>query len=169
VSELSDLAVQMKSGLPVAAAQILGWQYRGTSLGLPSWIERLTWKTFIKVFHRDDGGRARGWNVRCHQPEGRPKVERGVPVTFGHFAIVDAADRYPVAPGALLLDYGAGGNRRLDVTARLRDPVVALDDRGDKLLGCSFLEIAGALVPTPSYFLLERLRPVDHVPYPPRG
>lgn len=151
-----SLADQMRAGRPVDREAILGWQYRGTSLGLPAWVERLTWKTFIKVFHRDARGDARGWNVRCHQPDGRPKIARGVPVTFGHFAVVACPDRYDVAPGAALLAYHN----------LLRDPLVALDDRCDTLLGCTLLEVAGRLVPTPSYFRLERLRPVDHVVYP---
>lgn len=181
-----ELANQLRTGLPVRIDQIVGWQYRGTSLGLPSWIERLTWKQFIKVFHKDDHGRARGWNVRCHQfragfARGKPasdmgasapgkwtpKVVRSVPVTFGHFAIVEATARYALPPGALLLDYGAGGNG-VSATVLLRDPLVALDDRADRLLGCSLVELAGRLVPTPSYFLLERFHPVEHVPYPPR-
>ncbi len=163
-----ELANQLRDGLPVRIDQIVGWQYRGTSLGLPTWIERLTWKQFIKVFHKDDHGRARGWNVRCHQ-DGKwtPKVVRSVPVTFGHFAIAPAPARYALPPGALLLDYGAGGNG-VSATVLLRDPLVALDDRADRLLGCSLVELAGRLVPTPSYFLLERFHHVEHVPYPPR-
>jgi hypothetical protein len=162
---MSELTDQMMAGRPVDVDAIVGWQYRGTSLGLPSWIERLTWKTFIKVFHRDADGIHRGWNVRCHQDDGRPKVKRSVPVTFGHFAIVACPDDYPVPDGALLLDYGAYG---INATSALRDPLVALDDRGDTLLGCSFVSIAGRKVATPSFFRLERLRRVEHVTYPER-
>ncbi len=153
---LSALAEQLRAGGPVALDKILGWQYRGTSLGLPSWVEALTWKTFIKVFHRDALGEDRGWNVRCHQDDGRPKVVRGVPVTFGHFAVLPCPSGYDVPAGAALLRYHN----------LLRDPLVALDDRCDTLLGCTLLEVGGRIVPTPSYFRLERLRPVDHVVYP---
>ncbi len=144
---MNDLAEQMREGRAVAAEEILGWQYRGTSLGLPSWIEKLTWKHFVKVFHRDAYGAARGWNVRCHEGW-RPKIKRGVPVTFGHYAVVEE-------PEGLVLIYGT-----------IVDPLVALDDRADTLLGCSRLRIAGRELQTPSYFRLERDRPVDHVPYP---
>jgi hypothetical protein len=42
--------------------------YRGTSLGLPGVVDRLTWKTFRKVFHRDPiTGALRGYNVRLEQ------------------------------------------------------------------------------------------------------
>jgi hypothetical protein len=40
----------------------------------------------------------------------------------------------------------------------LRDPIVALDDRADVLLGRSLLALGPATVPTPSYFVLERDR-----------
>lgn len=140
-----ELAAQLRHGRPVRAEEILGWQYRGTSLGLPAWVEALTWKHFVKVFHRDAFGRARGWNVRCHEGW-RFKIKRGVPVTFGHFDVVEE-------PAGLMLVYGT-----------LVDPLVALDDRADTLLGCSRLRIAGRDLQTPSYFRLDRHRPVDHVP-----
>ena len=41
---------------------------RGTSLGLPALVEKLTWKTFQKTFYRDPRtGRLLGWNVRLEQ------------------------------------------------------------------------------------------------------
>ena len=58
----------MLAGHPVDPAQLEGWVYRGTSLGLPSLVERLTWKTFQKAFWRDPAtGRLLGWNVRLEQ------------------------------------------------------------------------------------------------------
>ncbi len=52
-------------GHPVDPRALEGWAYRGTSLGLPRVVERLTWKTFQKTFYRDPfSGALRGWNVR---------------------------------------------------------------------------------------------------------
>ena len=47
----------------------LTWtENRGISLGLPAWVERLSWKKFAKAFHRDPRTqRLRGWNVRIEQ------------------------------------------------------------------------------------------------------
>jgi hypothetical protein len=39
--------------------EFAGWTFHGTSLGLPSWLERLTWKTFAKAFVRDPDGTVR--------------------------------------------------------------------------------------------------------------
>lgn len=134
-------------------------QYRGTSLGLPAVVERLTWKTFRKVFHRDPrSGRLRGWNVRLRQGPGpaTPMMRDGAPRTFGHYAVRPLrGQRLPVALGdGLLLDYG-----------RLRDPLVALaPGRTDLLLGWSFLDLGLGQLRTPSFFALEREGPLDYVP-----
>ncbi len=137
---------------PDAAA---GWIYRGTRLGLPAVIERLTWIKFAKAFHRDARG-VRGWNIRVEQDAldlpWRPKLRAGRPITFGAFDVVD--DRT-----AIVLDYrGERGPLRA-----LRDPVVALDEHADVLIGRSWLALAGRTFATPSYFLLERDVPVAEV------
>ncbi len=160
----AELAQALAGGRPLAAATVAGWTYHGTSLGLPAWLERLTWKTFAKAFVREPDGTVRGWNVRCEQddpPTWRPRTRGGRPVTFGHFQVLATGDH-------LLLDYGRGGNRRGDPTAAVRDPLVALDAEGHRLLGRSLLAIAGRQVKTPSYFVLERGAPVEHVATPPR-
>ena len=47
-------------------------------------------------------------------------------------------------------------------TGFLRDPMVALAPGStERLLGWSYLDLGFAL-PTPSYFLLERIGPLDH-------
>lgn len=130
-------------------------QYRGISLGLPHVVERLTWKTFRKAFHRDrDTGRLRGWNERLQQTglDG-PSIplER-----FGHYGVT-ALGRTPrpCGPG-LLIDYQLGSRGPL---ARVRDPIVALEAGSvERLLGWSFVELGFMQIPTPSYFLLERER-----------
>ena len=166
----------LASGHAVDPNAIAGWQYRGVSLGLPAWVDRLAWKTFVKAFYRDPGAEVvRGWNVRLRQTgiDGpiEPLERDGRPFTFGHFRVVDPAG-YRVPHGAdrgLLLDYGLGGNPVLDPTALVRDPIVALD-AGDPrlLLGWTYLELGPLRIGTPSFFSLERGDPVREGVAPPR-
>jgi hypothetical protein len=155
----AELRMRMANGHPIEASCLDDTTYRGISLGLPAWVERLTWKKFTKAFHRDPhAGNLRGWNVRIEQDgldrPWRARVRDGRPWTFGHFEVVADHDR-------LLLDYGAGGNGRLDPLRMLRDPLVAVHAGSvELLLGWSYLAIGPAKVPTPSYFLLEREGPL---------
>lgn len=160
-----QLAEALEQGHPIDPGALDDSEYRGVSLGLPGWIDRLAWKTFMKVFHRDpDSGHLRGWNVRLEQKgvDGPcvPKMRGDRPVTFGHFRVVEAADRpmpRPVQQG-LLIDYGQGQHPPLDPTRRLRDPVVAVNSgSADLLLGWSYLEFGSIRVGTPSFFTLERV------------
>jgi hypothetical protein len=166
----------LTSGHPIDPRQLDDVEYRGISLGLPSMVEKLTWKKFKKVFHRDPAtGVLRGWNVRMEQNGLEagwvPLSKGGEPVTFGHYQVVD-----PVGHGVpkgcdrgLLIHYGLGGNRRFDGTARLRDPIVALHrDEVDLLLGWSYLDLGIKTVSTPSFFSLERDVPLTQVIDPPR-
>ena len=154
-----ELARALRQGHPIEPTALDDSRYRGISLGLPRLIEALTWKTFEKTFHRDpSSGRLRGWNVRLEQTgwheEPTPKRRRGQPFTFGHYLVREG---HP-----LILDYGSRRNFRLDPTRLVRDPLVAVDEGSvDWLLGRS--DLAGGLK-TPSYFLLERLGPLDFVP-----
>lgn len=148
----AELAARFAAGKPVEPDAIAGWIYRGTSLGLPRWIERLSWIKFAKAFSRE-GDQVRGWNIRIEQDgldrPWRPQLRDGRAVTFGPFvAIRDQR--------GTVLDYGLGGGG----LRALRDPLVALDDRGDVLLGRSLLALGTRTLATPSYFLLERDTPV---------
>jgi hypothetical protein len=151
-----DLAGLLRAGHPVRAADLAGYAFRGVSLGLPAAIERLSWKTFQKAFARD-GDRVRGWNVRVEQRGlGAPSVplkRRGAPWSFGPFLVRDRAV-------GVLLDYGACAGL-FDPLRGLRDPLVAVNagDR-DLLLGRSLLQLGPLLVPTPSFFTLEREGPL---------
>jgi len=168
----TELRARLRAGHAVDPAVLEGLQYRGISLGLPAWVERLSWKTFVKAFHRDAPGAAlRGWNVRLEQTglEGpvQPRRKGDRSWTFGHFEVVGLPPGG--APGGigqgLLLDYGRGGNPWWEGMGPLRDPVVALEE-GDSslLLGWSYLELGPLRLGTPSFFLLERLGPVEEVP-----
>lgn len=165
------LGQRLAQGHPLDPAALPGHVYHGISLGLPRWVERLTWKTFCKVFHRDQHG-PRGWNVATIQERDglgwRPRVRRGELVTYGHFAIRPPPAGLPARYGrGPLLDYGAFAGP-LDPMGLVQDPLVALrpDDPG-LLLGVSFLAL-GAAIPTPTYFALIRAEPVQHVVDPPR-
>jgi hypothetical protein len=172
-----ELARVLAAGFAIDARALDDTQYRGVSLGLPSTIESLTWKTFRKVFHRDPVTRSlRGWNVRMKQNgidgASEPLEKNGVPITFGHFEVLPA-EGYAVPRGVergLMLDYGLGNNHVLDPTGRLRDPVVALNE-GDStvLLGWTYVDIGGRAVGTPSYFTLEREGPLSYIATAPRS
>ncbi len=166
----AELASLLRSGHPIDASALDDTEYRGVSLGLPAIIEKLTWKTFKKVFHRDPkSGLLRGWNVRIRQdlPAERyePMMRNDKPLTFGHYEVVSArAGQVPKGcDRGLLIHYGLGNNGRFDPTSRLRDPIVAVN-QGDAglLLGWSYLELGVARIPTPSFFSLERDTKLTH-------
>jgi hypothetical protein len=141
-----QLRARLEAGHPIAPNALDDTRYRGISLGLPAWIDRLAWKTFEKTFHRD-GDALRGWNVRLEQTgvDGPvvPLLKRGEPHTFGHYRVVQGARWMELRYGAMV------------------DPLVALETgETDWLLGRS--DLLG--VPTPSYFLLQRIGPLEHVP-----
>ena len=134
--------------------QQAGVEYRG--LNTATWLARLGMQQFVKGFQRVPDGRLLGYNRRVPQ-DGRWAV-RGKRFGFFHVGEVD-----PAAPDnhylqALLLDYGAGGNARFDPSRGIRDYLVRVDAGSDELLiGRAFLAV-GPFRPSPSFFLLERLR-----------
>ena len=170
-----ELRQVLANGHPVNPAALDNTQYRGVSLGLPRWVEKLSWTTFMKTFYRDSvSGALRGWNIRLAQTGLHGAVEpilngSGDPRSFGHFHVV-AADTQCIPPGCsggLLIDYGLGGNHPLDIIGRVRDPLVALSPSSHhRLLGASYLDL-GFKIMTPSFFLLELHGPLEHVVSPP--
>lgn len=169
-----QLAERLVAGHAVPISAIENFEYKGISLGLPGFIDKLAWKIFKKTFYRDPITHVlRGWNIRVRQTSlydaFLPQTTKdGSPVTWGHYQVVANAGR----PGprtleqALLLDYGLGGNPAGALLVRaLRDPLVALQkDSGEALLGWSYLQWGRLQVPTPSYFLLLRDTPVQYIP-----
>lgn len=172
VRQLFDIA---RSAHPVDLASLDDYEFRGTALGMPRWVERLSWITFKKTFHRDPTtGHLRGWNVRLVQDgcDGwTPVMVENEPKTFGHYRVVSSAGRR-LPPGikhCSLIDYGLGGNALLDPMNVIRDPLVSLSPHNsDRLLGWSFAELPGLLPQLPTYFLLERDQPLTHVHFPSR-
>lgn len=165
----------LRAGHPIEQGALDDTEYRGVSLGLPAFVERLTWKTFQKVFHRDPAtGRLRGWNVRVEQrgldAQSVPLRRRGEPVTFGHYEVVplDPARAPKGLATGLLLDYGLGGGARLAPVGLVRDPVVAVNlGSAGLLLGWTWIELGSLQIGTPSFFLLERERALTHRVAPP--
>ena len=154
-----ELKQRLAGGHRVEASAIEGWVYRGTSLGLPRLVERLTWKTFQKAFWRDPvTQRLMGWNVRLEQDgldaPSRPKLRGGVPVTTWFYEVLEG-------PDGLVIDYSRGPNPPLEPARLVTDPLVSLEPgSAELLLGVSRL---GA-IDTPTYFMLEREHRVAHVP-----
>jgi hypothetical protein len=164
-----ELRALLRAGHAIDPRALDDQEYRGIALGLPDWMVRLSWKTFQKTFHRDPStGALRGWNVRIEQrgldAASVPLVRRGAPFTFGHYRVVDLPPR-PVPRGlaaGLLIDYtpagGLGG-------ACVRDPLVAVNAGSvELLLGWTYFDLRIVRIGTPSYFILERERPLGHVP-----
>lgn len=170
-----ELDRTMKDGHPIDQDVLADREYDGVSLNLPEIAIRLTWRKFCKVFHREPDGRLRGWNCRVAQTALDEPWELatrdGKPITYGHYRVMPTVGyRMPRPYGAgLLLDYGLGGNPSLDPAARLRDPIVAVNEGdGELLLGWSYVDLGWTRVGTPSYFALRRGRRLDHVVDPPR-
>ncbi|MCE9576067.1 MAG: hypothetical protein K8W52_23145 [Deltaproteobacteria bacterium] len=159
-------------GYPVDPQALEGWVYRGTSLGLPRIVEKLTWKNFQKTFYREPGtGKLIGWNVRLEQDgidaPSRPKLRRGQPVTEWHYEVIEPAG-VPMPKGfdrGLVIDYGRG--RVPDLSMRfVKDPLVSLSpNSADELIGVSYVALGGVCVETPTYFTLVREQRITDVPY----
>jgi hypothetical protein len=170
----AELREVLCAGHDIDPAKLDDTAYRGTSLGLPVVVERLSWKTFRKTFHRDPAsGRLRGWNVRLEQTGVRsasvPLRRRGRPVTFGHYQVTGVGAAGGAVAHGLLLDYRFGAGGPLSITRRVRDPIVAVNaGSAELLLGWTYLELAGVALSTPSYFTLEREGPLDHIEPSPR-
>ena len=165
----AQLRTALSRGQAIGPDELAGWEYRGVALGLPEFVEKLTWKTFIKAFWRDPGAEfVRGWNVRLVQTGLDGAIEfkqkHGQPFSFGPYRVTALPHKLPFAiADGLLLDYGLETGF-FDGMHLVRDPLVALNP-GDptQLLGWTYLQLGPWQLPTPSYFTLERLRPVTHV------
>ena len=126
----SELEALLRSGLPFDVETLGDSLWHGYSLAMAAPVFKLFGR-FGKAFVRDPvSGRIRGWNVRMRQgvDAWTPALFRGRAVTYGHYEVIDEpqgqlSDLYP---NAFMIDYGKGGNPRLDPTNRVRDPIVAL-------------------------------------------
>lgn len=135
-------------------AELVGWEFRG--INHPAWAKLAGIKKFTKGFFRGEDGRVMGYNCPVTQNvlDGRWHIAAK---RFGFYEVapVDATRRDNAYLHAVLLDYGRGGNQRLDPTRGLRDYLVQLDD--DLYLGKAYYAVGPARVPT-NFFILERHR-----------
>tara|TARA_R110002073_G_scaffold177151_3_gene334998 strand:- start:33635 stop:34174 length:540 start_codon:yes stop_codon:yes gene_type:complete len=150
-----ELAQVFEDASAVDVDSIAGYRYRGVSLGLPKWIEKLSWKKFAKTFVRSNDGTVSGWNLRIEQDTldtpWRPQMKRGAEWRFGNFGVC----AIPNSPH-IEINYGLGTSG-LSPLRRLRDPLRSLDKDGDLLLGRSLVDVGIARrLGTPSWFVLER-------------
>jgi hypothetical protein len=123
-------------------------------------------RKFIKAFYLDRGGQPFGCNTPVAQNglagEWIPKPNAEQPKRYAFFR-VEPAD--PGAPdglqhGAVLLDYGRGGNRAYDIARILRDYLVRVEPGSDDLLlGKAYFVVARARLAS-SFFLIERYKPL---------
>lgn len=166
-----ELAQHLRAGYPIAAHDLDHTLYRGVSLGLPRWAEALTSKTFAKTFYRAEDGGLYGWNVRLQQTgitgPIAPKMRGDSPVCFGYYGVTSAQE-YGLPQNlsqGLLIQYRLGPNHAAHPIRWVRDPLVALNPQDPSLLlGWSYVHLAGKILPTPSYFALQRESTLEHVP-----
>lgn len=115
----AELATVLTSGFAVDVEALRGASFRGVSLGLPGWVERLSWKEFRKEMFTDEAtGAVVGRNVRVTSRAAlvaledggtppSPELQNGAPKVFGPFGVrpLRAGEGYPCSAG-VVLDYG---------------------------------------------------------------
>ncbi len=138
---------------------LAGWEFRGVNV--PVWAHALGIKKFIKGFYRE-GADVLGYNRAVVQNRTRGpwllKPGARAQAAFGFFRVtrVEATSRDNAYLHAALLDYGAGGNLRLDPSRGLRDYIVQVGaENPDLFLGKAYYAVGPLRVPV-SFFVIER-------------
>ena len=159
-----ELDAVFAAGSPPDAAALTGFEFRGYNQ--PRAAALLGIRKFIKAFYLDRSGQPFGCNTPVAQnglaAEWLPKPSAEQPKRYAFFR-VEPAD--PDAPdgqrhGAVLLDYGRGGNHAYDIARILRDYLVRVEPGSDDLLlGKAYFTVAGARLAS-AFFLIERYRPL---------
>ena len=143
---------------------LVGWEFRGINrMPLNALADLAGIKKFVKGFFRE-GDRVMGYNIRVARNvlDGRwhLKPSDSEPKRFGFYEVapVDPTTRDNEYLHAVLLDYGKGGNAKLDPTAGLRDYLVQVDaNNPDLYLGKAYYAI-GPMRLVSNFFILERHR-----------
>lgn len=160
----SSLEDVLRSGEPVTAAEVVGFEFRGWNLN--SATKLIGTRKFKKGFYRDrTAGTPWGYNVRVRQGRiDEPWValpSDATPRRFYFFGVSDPApgNRHP---NALVVDYRRWpGNSVLDPVRYTVDYLVAPDPaKRDLLLGKSYAEFPIGR-PFLGFFILERHNPSD--------
>jgi hypothetical protein len=159
-----DLDAVFTAGSPPDVTALTGFEFRGYNQ--PRATALLGIRKFIKAFYVDRAGRSFGCNTPVAQNgldgDWLARPSESSPKRYAFF-LVEPAD--PAAAdenrrGAVLLDYGRGGNPGYDVSRIIRDYLVRVDEGSDDLLlGKAYAAIAGRHLAV-SYFLIERYRPL---------
>jgi hypothetical protein len=157
----------MMQGIAPRFEDLVGYEFAGANtLGLTRWVGI---RKFIKGFYegpprvpKGPEPFVQGYNIGVLQnADDAPHIDKPStesPKRFGFYRVYkvvpEARDnRYP---GALLLDYGLGGNGIFGPP--LRDYLVQVyPDDPDLLLGKAYLALGGLRIPL-SFFVLKRLR-----------
>jgi hypothetical protein len=147
----------MRRGETPSGEALEGCEFRGANTA--GWTVRLRMQQFVKGFERRPDGRLFGFNRRVAQ-DGLDGDWASPSAPFAWFEVrrVDPAARDNRYLQALLLDYGAGSESRLDPAAGIRDYLVRAEPGSDDLLLGRAFVVLGPLRPSPTYFVLERLR-----------
>jgi hypothetical protein len=157
-----DLDAVFTAGSPPDVTALTGHEFRGYNQ--PRAAAALGIRKFIKAFYLDRAGRPFGCNTPVAQnglySEWLARPSEDAPKRYAFFLVEpadpDAADEN--RRGAVLLDYGRGGNRSYDVARILRDYLVRVTPGSDDLLlGKAYFVVAGRRLVS-SYFLIERYR-----------
>jgi hypothetical protein len=159
-----ELDAVFAAGSPPDVAALTGFEFRGYNQ--PRAAALLGIRKFVKAFYLDRHGRPFGCNTPVAQNGldadwlPRPDAER--PRRYAFYQVEpadpDAADAQ--RHGAVLLDYGRGGNKGYDISRILRDYLVRVEPGADDLLlGKAYFVVARRRLAS-SFFLIERYRPL---------
>jgi hypothetical protein len=160
---MRELEIVFQRGVQPDLDRLVGWEFRGTNT--PGWAKLAGIKKFIKGMYRGEGDEVYGYNCPVEQngldAPWIAKPDDSAPKRFGFYRVapVDPTSRDNKYLHAVLLDYGRGGNAKLDPTSGLRDYLVQVDTTNDDVyLGKAYYALGPLRVAT-SFFVLERHRP----------
>lgn len=163
-------------GHPIPVNDLHNTQYLGVDLSLPSWVNKILWKTFRKTFYKDPAtGILRGWNVKLEQtgydfPTQSKRNDKGEELAFGHYHLCSAVGKsFPQGwQGTDYLDYGVAGNAALDPARLGYCPLVAVNEGSDELLlGWEVFKIGNIFLPLNDYWLLKKEGALQVIQPPP--
>jgi hypothetical protein len=149
----------MLSGTIPDTDKLTGWEFKGyNSMDL---TDVLGFRKFKKGFY-SDGDAVHGYNVKIKQSglidPWVDVLKKGASIKLGWYDVspVRAEERDSLYPNALLLNYNAERNPRMDPSRFLRDYLVQVHpDNPDLLLGKAYLAVGPKRIFV-SYFVLER-------------
>jgi len=161
----------MRHGVAPSLESLAGWEFAGLNTNPGTALIGI--QKFKKGFYegpaRAEGPKPflQGYNVKVRQDAvdrphvAKPNEQNPTRHAFFRAYPVDEGAKDNLYPGALLLDYGLGGNFALDPGALLRDYLVQVyEDDPDLLLGHAFVALGGLRI-SASYFVLRRMNRHD--------